>query len=157
METMQKIRESLSIFRQKSGRSQEVYHGKISDDLLGLRLLTGMLDNSSKLENSRLTYEKPEAKEDSIVGVTQTYFDPNLDLIFLAIMTLELTLHVISNDSFAARDLMVRTVFGTRENFNRQINGLFFAEEWTDSPRFMRPFLYVLEELMPSCGGHWIE
>ncbi len=157
MQSTQKIREPLSSFQRKKGRSQEVYHANISDDLLGLRLLTGMLDNSSKLENSRLSYEKPGTKEGKLVGVTLTHFDPILDVIFLGIMTLGLTFHIISNDSFAARDLMVRTVFGNRETFNRQVSSISFVEEWTDSPQIVRPFLLALEELRPSCGGHWIK
>ena len=148
---MEIIRKPLERFQHRKGKIDPVYHALLTDDTLGIKILAGLLDNSAKLENSRLSYMKPGGDQNELIGVTRTHFDPGLDVIFLGILTLELDFHVISNDAFAARDLMITTVFGTRATFNRQAGGLLFFEEWTDSQRFVRPFMATVDELIPFC------
>ena len=153
MEKMQKIREPLSNFQHGRGATIKVYHACVSDDISGLRILSGSLENSANLENSRLSYVKHGGDHNELIGVTRTHFDPVLDVVFLGVLTLEPNFHVISNDAFAARELMIKTLFGTRENFNRQVGGLQFFEEWTDSQRFIRPLMATVDELMPFTKG----
>ena len=151
MEKMQKIREPLSGYQHGRDKIQEVYHACLSDEISGLRILSGSLENSANLENSRLSYAKPGGDHNELIGVTRTHFDPVLDVIFLGVLTLEPNFHVISNDAFAARELMIKTLFGTRATLNRQADGLLFSEEWTEASRFVRPFLCAVDELIPFC------
>jgi hypothetical protein len=155
---MEIIRKPLERFQHRKGKIEPVYHALLTDDTLGIKILAGLLDNSSKLENSRMTYEKPETSKKGLVGVTFTHFDPVLDVIFLGILTVNLAFHSISNDAFAARDLMVKTVFGTRETFNRQAENLSISQEWTDAPEFVQPFNFAVNDLMPfSEGPHYFQ
>jgi hypothetical protein len=149
METMQKIREPLSGYQHGKGKLAEVFHARIRDDISGLRVLSGLLENSAKLENARITYEKPRTDGGGLVGVTLTHFNPASDIIFLGILAVNLAFHIISNDAFAARDLMVKTLFGTRATFNRQSESLIISEEWTDAVEFVQPFYFAVDELMP--------
>jgi hypothetical protein len=155
---MEIIRKPLERFQHGKGKIERVYHAFLTDDILGIKILAGLMDNASKLENSRITYEKPDAKRKGLVGVTTTHFDPALDVIFLGILTVSLAFHSISNDAFAARDLMVKTVFGTRETFNRQSESLSISQEWTDAPEFVQPFYFAVNDLMPfSEGPHYFQ
>ena len=146
-----KIRTSLLRYQDKKKRYLDVFHLSVSDNISGLGILAGLLENKENLIPSQITYQKPETSNNELVGVTRTYFDPVLDVIFLGVLSLELNFHVICNDSFAARDLMIRILFGSRTTFNRQIDGLLLHEEWTAAPRFVLPFLATLDELIPFC------
>ena len=157
MRQMQNIHEPLINFQSKNGEIKKVHHMLVTDDSSGLRVACGVIDNYGKLQNSKLYYLKPDAQQNELVGVVLTIFDPRSDVILLGVLTPELNFHVISNDAFAARNLMVKTLFGTRATFNSQVDSLSFFEEWTDSPQIMRHFLFAVEELTPSCDGHWIK
>ena len=153
---MHNIHNKLIGYQIKNGETRKVFHISVTDASGGLRVLCGLLENYGELENAMLHYVKPGGQQDELSGVVLTIFDPRADVIQLGVLTIGLGFHVITNDSFAAKDFMVRTLFGTREPFNTQNDGLSFYEEWTDEPQIIKPFLSALEELMPSCSGNWL-